>query len=193
MKLLEANTKSIILVDFQPAYQSEDFGYDDAIETAIHYINTKRPQVTIFYNGQDVGIEDTPEEVYYHYLEHGLDEELQHNLHFREKSYAWLRSWMDQGVDDRTIIKVVRYLVMKDLSDSREIDEEIFLKLVGDDGGEWMFEDAISVPDINISDLKAVSGSLMGGGGRHECLKELQLFMNAFNIRYKLVNDWIYG
>jgi len=51
----------------------------------------------------------------------------------------------------------------------------------------------IYLPDINIADLKALNGSLLGGGGAHECLKELELLMNAFNIKYKLVNDWVYG
>ena len=51
----------------------------------------------------------------------------------------------------------------------------------------------IYLPDISIADLKTLSGSLLGGGGQHECLKEMQLLMNAFNIKYKLVQDWIYG
>jgi len=199
MELFEARGNSVILIDFQPAYQSDDFGYNDAIEEAIAYINAKRPNVTAFFNGEDVGIEDTPSEVAYHYMEHGLDEDLAHNINFKEKSYAWLRSWMDQGVDDSTIIKVVRYMVMNDMTDSRDIierqenGEEIFKELVGDDGGEWMYDDGIYIPDISIGDLKSLSGSLLGGGGQHECLKEMQLFMNAFNIRFKLVNDWIYG
>ena len=193
MKLLEARGNSVILVDFQPAYDTEDFGYIDAIEKAMHYINEKRPNVTAFYNGEDVGIEDTPYEVAEHFVQYGLDEDIAQSITFKEKSYAWLRSWMDQGVDNSTIIKVVRYMVMNDLNDSREIDEEVFLKLVGEDGGEWMFDDSIWIPDISIGDLKTLSGSLLGGGGQHECLKEIQLLMNAFNIKYKMVGDWIYG
>ena len=80
MKLTEANQGSVILVDFQPAYQSDQWGYNEAIANAMHYINEKQPQVTVFFNGDDVGIEDKPADVYYHFLEHGLDEDLQHNL-----------------------------------------------------------------------------------------------------------------
>lgn len=191
--IIEARRDSLILVDFQPAYQTDDYGYDDAIDRAVHYINEKKPQVTAFYNGADVGIEDTKEEVMWHYLEHGLNEDLTHLFTFKEKSYAWLRSWMDEGVDDSTIIKVVRYMVMNDISDSRDIDEELLLEMVGDDGGDWMFDDGIYLPDISIGNLKNLSGSLLGGGGRSECLKELQLLMNSFNIRYKMVDAWIYG
>ncbi len=191
--ITEARRDRLILVDFQPAYQSDDFGYEDAIKQAVHYINKKQPQVTAFFNGGDVSIEDTEEEVMWHYMKHGLDEELTHLFTFKEKSYGWLRSWMDQGVDHSTIIKVVRYMVMNDMNDSLKIGEDELLKLVGDDGGDWMFDDGIYLPDISIGNLKQLSGSLLGGGGKHECLEELKLLMDAFNIKYKLVNDWIYG
>jgi hypothetical protein len=191
--ITEANTGSIILVDFQPAYQSDNFGYDDAIEKAIYYINEKRPNVTVFFNGEDVGIEDTPHDVGWHYIEHGLDEDLVNTFTYKEKSYAFLRNWMDQGVDSALIIRVVRYMVMNRINDSREIELELLQEMLGDEWQDWMEDDNIYLPDINIAKLKTLSGSLLGGGGRHECLKELQLLMNAFNIKYKLVDDWIYG
>jgi len=193
VELNEANQNSVILVDFQPAYQTEDFGYDAAIESAIQYLNKKRPSATLFYNGQDVGIEDTPEEVFWHYVEHGLDEDMQGNLQFKEKSYAWLRNFMDTGVDDRITIRVIRYLVMNDMNDSRDIDDAVFAELVGDDWEEMDRENTIYMPEISIGNLKSLSGSLLGGGGKHECLKEIQLLMNAFNIRFKTVQSWIYG
>lgn len=192
MDLFEARGSSIILVDFQPAYQSDDFGYNDAIEAAIEYINKKQPQVTAFYNGTDVGIEDDEHDVIWHYMEHGLDEDLTDLFTLKEKSYAWLRAWMDQGVDPSIIIGVIRYLVVNDMNDSREIGEDL-KKLVGYEYEDWMYDDGIYIPDISLGDLKKLSGSLLGGGGRHECLQELELFMNAFNIRYKRVEEWIYG
>jgi len=193
MKLEEARSDSVILVDFQPAYDTAG-GYDSAIAPAMDYINRKQPQVTAFYNGQDVGIEDTSQEVMWHFIENGLNEDLTHLFTFKEKSYAWLRNWMDEGVDPAMIIKVVRYIVMNNLNDSREIEDEAWLKLVGEDFEYYDDREMhVYLPDINIGDLKSLSGSLLGGGGQHECLKEMQLFMNAFNIKYKMVNDWIYG
>jgi len=194
MKLEEARGNSVILVDFQPAYDTGEYGYSDAIAPAMDYINRKQPQVTAFYNGQDVGIEDTPQEVMWHFIENGLNEDLTHLFTFKEKSYAWLRNWMDEGIDPSMIIRVVRYIVMNNLNDSREIEDDAWLQLVGED---FVYYDDremnVYLPDINIGDLKALSGSLLGGGGQHQCLKEMQLFMNAFNIKYKMVNDWIYG
>ncbi len=161
---------------------------------AVHYINTKQPLVTAFYNGSDVGIDDTKNEVAWHYMEHGLDEEMLDLFTFKEKSYAWLRNWMDINIPESMIIKVIRYMVMSGIHDTRDIDDEIFYELV--DGEEDLVDERemlMYIPDISIGDLKELSGSLLGGGAKHECLKEIQLFMNAFNIRYRLVNDWIYG
>lgn len=192
--LTEANRNSIILVDFQPAYKSDDWGYTDAIEEAVEYINQARPHsVTCFYNGEDVGIEDTRQEVAWHYVEHGLDEDLLRNFTFREKTYAFLRNWMDTDVPDSITIRVVRYLVMNDMNDSRDIDDEVFEQLTNGHFDGENPDDAIYIPDINVADLRKLSGSLIGGGGQHECLRELQLFMNAFNIKYKQVQEWTYG
>ena len=190
--LTEANTNSVILVDFQEGYKNAG-GYDRAISSAVEYINKKQPEVTAFYNGADVGFDDQPDDIMWHYMEYGLDEDLTHLFTFKEKSYAWLRNWMDEGVDDAMTIRVVRYLVMHDMNDSRDVEDEEWLKLVGED---FQFYDdremGIFIPDIDIGNLKALSNSLLGGGGEHECLKEMQLLMNAFNIKYKLVGEWIY-
>jgi len=69
----------------------------------------------------------------WHFIENGLNEDLTHLFTFKEKSYAWLRNWMDEGVDNAMTIRVVRYIVMNNLNDSREIEDEAWLKLVGED------------------------------------------------------------
>jgi hypothetical protein len=191
--LVEANRGSVILVDFQPAYETDQFGYVDAIEQAMEYINQKRPSVTAFYNGADVGIEDQPYDVAEHFVKYGLDEDLANDITYKEKSYAWLRSWSDQGISKKKIIQTLRYMVMNDLNDSRDIDTEVLQKLLDNEYEEWVHDDAIYIPDISIGNLKTLSGSLIGGGGRHECLEELRTLMDAFNIKYQQVNNWIYG
>jgi len=192
MKIFEARRNSVILVDFQPAYgELGTPDYYSALSAAIEYINKKQPKVLAFFNGTDVGIYDTEDEVIWHYIENGLDENLVHLFTLREKSYAWLRGWMDDGVPESIIIKVVRYMVTNRINDSRDIDSEIIEELTG--GYDVPLNDPLWIPDISLSELKSLNNSLMGGGGRHECLKELTLFMNALNIKYKLVNSWIYG
>ena len=191
--ITEARGNSVILVDFQPVYgEGGDYQYNAAIQRAVAYINKKQPQVTAFFNGEDLS-EDRANDVLWHFMEHGLNEDLAHLFTFKEKIYAWFRNWMDTGVDHALIIKVVRYLVMNELNDSRMIEDEAWLKLVGEDFEYYDDREMnIYIPEINIATLKTLSGSLLGGGGKHECLHEMQLLMNAFNIKYKLVEDWIY-
>lgn len=203
--ITEANRSSVILVDFQPAYQPGDginqprptaTNYVEGLQSAMEYVNSKRPSVTAFFNGEEVGSEDTQHSVAEHFVEYGLDPNMLGNIKFVEKTYAFLRNWMDHDyVDTATIITTLRYMVTNNINDSREIDNEVFAQLVNNN--EYLInerEDMIYLPyQINLSKLKTLSGSLIGGGGQDECLKELTILMNAFNIKYKLVNDWIYG
>lgn len=185
----------IVLVDFQPAYHSGDYGYEDALRNACEYINGRNVKVLAFFNGMDVGIEDDEDEVIDHYVEEGgLDENSISNFQLIEKYYAFLRGWMDQGVSDRAIIQTIRYMAQQKTNNSRDIEEEVLQKITGEDYNEDVMQsDPIFIPDINLRLLREMNGCMIGGGGRHECLRELTLLMNAFNIKYKLVNDWIYG
>ncbi len=197
--LFEANRNKIILVDFQPAYNGGGFGHDEALTRTVESLNKLKPtDILVFYNGEDVGIDDTADAVIEMYIEYGLDESIAHSMQLREKSYAWLRNFMDSGMDDSLIIAIVRYMVMNRINDSRDIESETMAQIIGQDNyEEWESlidgGDMISIPDIAINELKSMSGALIGGGGQHECLKEIQLLMNAFNIKYKAVQDWIYG
>ena len=188
--LTEANRNKVLLIDFQPAYANYYSGSE--LRAACAYINSKpNVEVLAFYNGADVGIEDTEGEVMWHYVEDGgLDEDA--NISFREKGYAFLRSWMDQGVDTSVIIKVLREMIRRGFNDSREFEEELE-QIVGEGSWEdWMEGDNIYIPDIAINELKSFTGCLMGGGGRDECFKEIQILMSVFNIKHKEVQDWIY-
>ncbi len=196
--IIEARRGSVILVDFQPDYaplhNQDGLMYYNPLHKAIEYINKYQPDVTIFFNGSEAGMNDDVHSVAEHYIDHGLEEELLYDVNFKEKTYGFFRTWMDQGIDRGIIISVIRHMVVNRMTDSREIDMETFVKLVGEDDAEELYDDGIYFPqEISISDLKSLSGSLLGGGYRSECLSEIQLLMNAFNIKYKLVDEWIYG
>ena len=185
---------NVILVDFQPAYNSDQWGYRPALKKACEYINNNNVNVVAFFNGMDVGIEDLEDEVIDHYVEEGgLDYDHAHKIQLVEKTYAFLRGWMDMGVSNRAIIQTLRYMVNNKINDSRDVEEETLQQIVGDEWKDGMVDDMIYLPDIDLKLLKGMSHCMIGGGGRSACLKELTILMNAFNIKYKLVNDWIYG
>jgi len=201
---------NVILVDFQPVHSTSTRltgpgGYDTSLSNAIEYLNNFNGKALIFYNGMDVGIEDTEEEVQEHYFERGLNTNA--DLNFMEKGYAFLRGWMDNNIEDWMIIKVFRYMYNNRLNDSRDIEEDQ-LKAILSDGNRkvnnvygidddlihTMTTDNIyCAPWFEPNDLKRYTPALMGGGGRDECLREIELMMNAFNFKYKRVRDWIYG
>jgi len=200
--LVEARRNKVILVDFQPAYNTNmqpgdgaiergNTWYSTALSNACEHINKRNADVLAFFNGMDVGIYDTDDDVYRHYLEHGLNPNA--NIQFREKGYAFLRSWMDQHISPNTIIKVLRQMMRDGYNNSREYEPEQLQKIVGKEWNDYMYDDMIYIPDVAIAELKSLSGALIGGGGRDECLRELEILMSAFNIRYKRVQDWMYG
>lgn len=51
----------------------------------------------------------------------------------------------------------------------------------------------MSVGWTSVAQLKRFNGAYLVGGGRNECLREVELLMNAFNIKYKRIDSLVYG
>ena len=105
---------------------------------------------------------------------------------------------MDYGVDHAAIIRTIREMYQQKVTDSRELfdgeDSEDYIEQMGKLGiPEEVLSDAISVEWTSVAQLKRFSGCYIMGGGKNECLKEVQLLMNAFNIKYREVEEFIYG
>ena len=109
---------------------------------------------------------------------------------WHDKGYNYLRPWMDQDVSDSTIIKTIRYMANKHIYDSRELEEKELDQLTQND--TIPLNDPIFIPPIPLNTLKHFSGAFICGGGKHECLKEVQLLMNAFNIKYTMMRQFIF-
>ena len=69
---------------------------------------------------------------------------------------------------------------------------EMCLEEFPDDWEDVFDIDTIYLPDIPLNILKKWSGSYIVGGGKNECLKEVQQLMSVFNIRAKEVKEFIY-
>jgi len=192
--ITEARRNIVILIDFQPAYASHnEHQYASAFRAACNYINrTPGVSVIAFLNEEDLS-GDTLDSVIWHYIEDGgLDEDKLDSIEFRVKSYAFLRNWMDHGVDESTIAKAVREMLMSGQRDSRDTKfSKGIQRELERDGVDPM--DNINIPDIALGELRTFSGALMGGGGKSECYAEMQILLSALNIKYKEVQEWIYG
>jgi len=107
-----------------------------------------------------------------------------------DKGYGWFRAYMDQGVPESTIIKMIRYLYQRKLHDARDLEDEEYVAIMSSD---QLRDEAFSVNWTSVAQLKRWSGAYITGGARNECLREVQLLMNAFNIRYRVIDRWVYG
>jgi len=191
--LIEKASKNTIVVDVQPMYENW-IRFD--IEEFTEFLNEQTNSVLYFFNGPDTVGDDTEDEIKYWLIENGLDEYKLRDITFVDKGYAFFRNLMDSGVGEHTIIKMIRYMFKKKVWDSRDIEDDewedvlnIDFKFVED---MLQYGDNINIPDIDIRTLRKHSGGYIVGGGKEECLKEVQILMSAFNIKAKEVKKFIY-
>lgn len=205
--LVEGRNHPVICVDVQPEYCGINDG--DESPVCIDIVNfvalRQTGPVLMFVNAEDQGQtgdtltsvqqywEDTVRQLTNDYE----TEQLINWSRFQvvDKGYGYLRSWMDQGISPAAIIRVIRAMYQHRISDSREfedIDPMMLPQLVGSEWDQWMYHDPIIVNWISVAQLKRFSGAYIVGGGRNECLREVELLMNAFNIKYKRIDSLVY-
>lgn len=118
-----------------------------------------------------------------------------------DKGYGYFRSWMDYNIDDYAIIRTIREMYQAKVTDSRELFggsnhpeyETKMQELIGPSYDSSILNDPLHVQWVSVAQLKRFSGAYLVGGGRNECLREVELLMNAFNIRYKRIDSLVYG
>jgi hypothetical protein len=195
----EGLSRSIIVVDVQPAYSGIYDGDENPIfEKIINFCQRSSGKILMFVNAEEDQLTtDTIEDIKIYWEDSGFDD--WNRVEIVDKGYGFLRGWMDNQVSDRSIIKALREMYRLRISDSREIVDS-FDEV--DSQEKW--KETLNDPNIpshdplyvfpkSIRKLKEYQNSLLVGGGRNECLREVELIMNAFNIKYKRVDDLIYG
>jgi len=209
----------VICVDVQPAYDNElatsivEFVGVKQTGPVLMFVNAERDGFT----------DDTERDViaYWDRLsngstiddeEYGYDPETEEFIEpdskidwrrfsIADKGYGHFRAWMDNGINDAVIIKTIRAMYQAKVTDSRQLFggdelptyEENMKEFMGYSYDPLVLGDALHVEWTSVAQLKRFSGAYLVGGGREECLKEVELLMNAFNIRYKRIDSLIYG
>jgi hypothetical protein len=186
-----------IVVDVQPEYCKNN----SICKKIIAFVLKQTGPVLMFVNAEEMGLTSDDlidikrywEEVAYEYGYGDID---WNRFEIVDKGYGYFRSWMDSGIAANIIIATIRelYLQRKNSSDELEFEEDISpmrVKIVK--AMEKMRHDPISVNWTSVSQLKRYSGAYIMGGGRNECLREVELLMNAFNIKYKRIDSLVYG
>lgn len=212
--LKESTNTNLLIVDVQPAYAD----YSDSVLPGIQkMIERSNGKIVVMYNGWDYsddritevlnylsGSNDLEDMYYDEENDDYIDQEptlvfqkLQ-SAKFIEKVYGYFRSWMDEPIEmsDAAIIRTIRAMYQHRITDSRQFEDKgIDISTIA--GPEWTEkvgdpEINIYLPEIEIQLLRQLSPFYMMGGGRNECLREIELLCNAFNIRYKRVDSLIY-
>jgi hypothetical protein len=208
--LAEGKSHPVICVDVQPAYANFSDISAKCAEIVKFVVNQTGP-VLMYINAEKTGTTDDTLNDVTQYWEETVNPNIEYDedksgdivpvtsinwnrFEIIDKGYGYLRSWMDQGITYHTIIKVIRAMYRYKLSSSNQF-EDINLnlaELVGPEWKDWMQDDFISVNWINVAKLKKFSGAYLVGGGGNECLKEVELMMNAFNIPYRRIERYVY-
>ena len=134
---------------------------------------------------------DSKYDVQHYYLEYGLNEDKLPSFIWKEKVYGYFRDMMDSGIEDKLIIKCIREAIINKINDSRDLPLE-FITLMQEEFDLDLDRYPFFIPDISIELLRKFKNGYICGGGKHQCLREITLFMNALNIRYKELQDFIY-
>lgn len=183
----------LIVVDIQPGYHS---GCGHMLQDVIEKMNETQQNIIFFYVGKELDL-DTKHDVIGYLLENGLDEHKLDGIRFIEKTYGYFRCWMDNGISDDIIIKSIKTMIEDGVHDSRDFTEEQWDKIIPPprEYNHILEEETIFYPDFNDKIFKAnyMNGFELIGGGRHECLKEIELFLKALDKDVKVTERLCYG
>jgi hypothetical protein len=189
--------RHLIVVDVQPEYAPWMGGMQTEL---FEYINThveELSDLTFLYNGEDtMGM--VSEYDYRDWLiENGLDEEIAYQARLYDKGYAFFRNCMDRGGDDEELVNLVKFMRDNDINDSRELDKKFwkaFVKQYGSKNIRELMEDSedcINIPDL-MDFLEPYNNVVLVGGGINECLKEVELAMDALEKNYDTWHKFTY-
>lgn len=189
--IINESIRPVIVIDVQPAYTR----MVDWIPDLMDWLNSAQGPILMMVNAEDQGLtEDTILDCKLYWLTHGMTVETLDRVDVIDKGYGYLRAWMDDGVSEASIIRVIREMYRQRVNDTSMLwGGEDWKKHMDDLVKEpYPVDDHMSVEWLSIAQLKKYTGCLIMGGGRNECLKEVTLLMNAFNIKYTIVNKWVY-
>lgn len=194
----EFSSKTIINVDIQPEYEN---WITFNINNWVNFINQNGEQnnIVFLYNGADTMGMIEEYEFQNWLIELGIDENIIENATFYDKGYAFFRYCMDNSIDEDNIADLVKYMVRHDITDSREIDNDMwndFMKETNhtlQDVRELLenADDMLSIPDL-MDFLARYSNILLTGGGINECLKEVEIALLALDKPYNILSQFTY-
>ena len=206
--ITEGRAMPTIVVDVQPEYAYYTDQNENTCKDIIHFVNSQTGPVLMFVNAEESGVSGDTLAFIKQYWENVDEEDWDDNdpsvvtnpvnwnrFSVVDKGYGHFRAWMDHGISPAAIIRIIRAMYQHKINDSREFEDLDIdpAEIVGSEWDAWMWNDPIIVNWTSVAQLKQFSGAYLVGGGRNECLREVEILMNAFNIKYKRIDSLVYG
>ena len=171
----------LVVVDVQPHYC---LNWPPAGDLMAH-LGAHAGNVTMLVNAEGDGLTpDTVDDCRLFWAYHGLEEDLAWSVPVVDKGYGHLRGWMDSGADGETTVAVLKAMIAEGVTDSRDLGEDVIREAAGDGYADWIPDEAMSLGWIDDRTLRSFSGCTLVGGGRNECLLEVELLLRAHGIPY---------
>jgi len=199
MEMKSYGGKTLISVDVQPEYASV-IGF--SMESYTTFLNENYDDfndLIFLYNGPDLGM--ISEQEYKEWLaSNGLEERILDGAKFYDKGYAFFRYCMDSSIDETAVANFVRFMYQNSIHDSREMNREMWAKYLREyrriDRKEVYellkhSDDCVHIPDL-MDYLKRFQNIVLTGGGVNECLKEVEIALQALNQPYQVDRQYTY-
>ncbi len=184
----------VLVIDLQPAYAlSSTSSISRYLMRDVLAFLQAQPEdvriVVVYVNEELSG--DTQEDVRGFWAEHGASNELLERCDWVEKSYAFARGWMDNGVSHDDIVEVLRRMRSLRLTDSRDFEAGQLEALSAE--GSALLDPLFLEPDLEqlLPRLRERSWQTCGGG-RDECLREVELVLQSANVSYERLDTLTY-
>lgn len=184
--------KTLINVDIQPEYESAIH----FLPQWVKFLNKTNASIIFLYNGDQMGM--ISESEYVHWLfQLGVKERVLNSAQFYDKGYAYFRYCIDSAINEDEIVSLIKFMIHKNINDSRDLDEEFWDDFVEtypyEDIRDLLefSDDMINIPDL-MDFLKYKNNIVLTGGGIYECLKEVEIALMALDKSYQILNEFTY-
>ena len=174
--------QTIVSVDIQPAYK--DSIKFDMFQYCKYITRVSRTNKTIVFYNSFIDKED--EDSLFEWLfSYGLSPNVLGRIDFVGKDYGFVRNLCDNYHDLETV-SVLRYMIENNIDDSRKIKDKSLKKEYD------IYDNPVWIPDVVIDTLRDIDNILFLGGGKNECLKEIELIALALNKKFKFHDKFVY-
>lgn len=197
IKKYEENNPFLMVIDIQPSYHP---GSHHVVPDIIEKLNNTKQQIIYFFVGKEFDL-DSKEDVIFYLLENGLDENKINEIKFMEKTYGYYRAWMDSGVPEDVIVRAIQIMDKESIQDCRDFSDDHWSFILAENKDyldKYTLEDnpihSLSLDiDVNFLKLPEINNVELIGGGRQECLKELELYLKAIGKSFVVNEKLCYG